>query len=117
MNYFSRLTDIVTCNLAEILDTISHTIRERIRIKGEIKTLTASGRATGTVIGLLPIGLAILLYTIDLDVDMFPPLFAMSRIAGWTAHIMEQFANNRLIRPDVTYIGPMGLQWVPIDQR
>jgi citrate synthase len=60
---------------------------------------------------------AILLYTIDLDVDMFPPLFAMSRIAGWTAHIIEQYANNRLIRPDVTYIGPMGLQWVPVDQR
>lgn len=52
-------------NLAEILDTISHTIRERIRIKGEIKTLTASGRATGTVIGLLPVGLALLLYTIS----------------------------------------------------
>jgi len=52
-------------NLAEILDTISHTIRERIRIKGEIRTLTASGRATGTVIGLLPVGLALLLYTIS----------------------------------------------------
>ncbi|MEO8607507.1 MAG: citrate/2-methylcitrate synthase [Chloroflexota bacterium] len=60
---------------------------------------------------------AILLYTIDLDVDMFPPLFAMSRVVGWTAHIIEQFTNNRLIRPDVTYIGPMGLQWVPIEQR
>ncbi len=60
---------------------------------------------------------AILLYTIDIDVDMFTPLFAMSRIAGWTAHIIEQFANNRLIRPDVNYTGPMGLQWVAIDQR
>jgi citrate synthase len=60
---------------------------------------------------------AILLYTIDLDVDMFPPLFAMSRIVGWTAHIMEQYANNRLIRPDVDYVGPMGLSWVPVDQR
>lgn len=60
---------------------------------------------------------AILLYTIDLDVDMFPPLFAMSRVAGWTAHIMEQYANNRLIRPDVNYVGPMGLPWVPVEQR
>ncbi len=49
-------------NLAEILESISHTIRERIRIKGEIQTLTASGRATGTLIGLLPIGLAVFLY-------------------------------------------------------
>lgn len=52
-------------NLAEILDSISHTIRERIRIKGEIRTLTASGRATGTLIGLLPFGLMILLWFIN----------------------------------------------------
>lgn len=60
---------------------------------------------------------AIVLYTIELDIDMFTPLFAMSRIAGWTAHIIEQFANNRLIRPDVNYVGPMDLPWTPIDQR
>lgn len=54
-------------NLAEILETISHTIRERIRIKGEIRTLTASGRATGTLIGLLPIGLAVFLYLVNPD--------------------------------------------------
>jgi citrate synthase len=60
---------------------------------------------------------AILLYTIHLDVDMFPPLFAMSRVVGWTAHIIEQYANNRLIRPDVNYVGPMGLSWTPVDQR
>jgi tight adherence protein B len=54
-------------NLAEILETISHTIRERIRIKGEIKTLTASGRASGTLVGSLPIGLAIFLYIVNPD--------------------------------------------------
>jgi tight adherence protein B len=52
-------------NLAEILETISHTIRERIRIKGEIRTLTASGRASGTLVGSLPIGLAIFLYIVN----------------------------------------------------
>lgn len=60
---------------------------------------------------------AILLSTIDIDVDMFTPLFAMSRIAGWTAHIMEQFSDNRLIRPDSNYIGPMDLEWTPLDRR
>lgn len=60
---------------------------------------------------------AIVLYTLDLDVDMFTPLFAMSRMAGWTAHIMEQAANNRLVRPDVLYTGPMDLAWVPVEQR
>ncbi len=44
-------------NLAEILDTIAYTIRERVRIKGEIKTLTAQGRMSGYVVGFLPLGL------------------------------------------------------------
>ncbi len=48
---------------------------------------------------------------------MFTPLFAMSRIAGWTAHIMEQFSDNRLIRPDSNYIGPTDLEWTPLDRR
>ena len=52
-------------NLAEILDIISHTIRERVRIKGEIRTLTAQGRLTGWVVSLLPIGLALALYSIN----------------------------------------------------
>jgi citrate synthase len=60
---------------------------------------------------------AILLYTIDLDVEMFTPLFAMSRIAGWSAHILEQIQNNRLIRPRANYVGERDLAWVPLDQR
>lgn len=52
-------------NLAEILDIISYTIRERVRIKGEIRTLTAQGRLTGWIISLLPVGLGIVLYSIN----------------------------------------------------
>ena len=59
---------------------------------------------------------AIVLYTLDLDIDMFTPLFAMSRIAGWTAHIIAQMG-GRLIRPKANYIGPSGLKWVPLSQR
>lgn len=59
---------------------------------------------------------AILLYTIGLDIDMFPPLFAMSRIVGWSAHVIEQMG-GRLIRPDVNYVGPMDLTWKPIEKR
>ena len=54
-------------NLAEVLDTISFTIRERVRIQGEIRTLTAQGRISAWVISLLPIVLALLLYTINPD--------------------------------------------------
>ena len=52
-------------NLAEVLDTISHTIRERVRIKGEIRTLTAQGRISGWIISLLPLGLGLILYAMN----------------------------------------------------
>jgi tight adherence protein B len=57
-------------NLAEILDNISYTIRERVRIKGEIQTLTAQGQITAWVISLLPIGLALFLFIINRDYMM-----------------------------------------------
>jgi citrate synthase len=49
--------------------------------------------------------------------DLFTPVFSVSRMAGWTAHIMEQHADNRLIRPDSEYIGQSGLTWIPLDER
>lgn len=52
-------------NLAEILGIISHTVRERVRIKGEIRTMTAQGRISGWVVGLLPVGLGLILYRIN----------------------------------------------------
>lgn len=49
--------------------------------------------------------------------DLFTPVFSVSRMAGWTAHVMEQHADNRLIRPDSEYIGERGLTWTPLDKR
>jgi tight adherence protein B len=57
-------------NLAEILDSIAYTIRERVRIKGEIQTLTAQGRATAWVISMLPLALLVLLYLVNRDYFM-----------------------------------------------
>ena len=59
---------------------------------------------------------AILLYTLGLDIDMFTPLFAMSRISGWSAHVIAQMG-GRLIRPKANYVGPHDLQFTPMDQR
>ena len=57
-------------------------------------------------------------HTLGIDVDLFTPLFAVSRIAGWTAHVMEQLADNRLIRPRAEYTGPAyPAKWIPIDER
>ena len=49
--------------------------------------------------------------------DQFTPIFAMSRIVGWAAHVMEQHANNRLIRPRAEYTGPTHATYIPIDKR
>jgi citrate synthase len=49
--------------------------------------------------------------------DLFTSVFSVSRMAGWTSHVMEQHADNRLIRPDSEYIGERGLTWTPLDQR
>jgi len=57
-------------------------------------------------------------YSLGIDVDLFTPIFAVSRISGWTAHVLEQYANNRLIRPRAEYIGPEYPQrYVPVEAR
>ena len=56
-------------------------------------------------------------YALGIPTDLFTPIFACSRISGWTAHVLEQFRNNRLIRPRAEYVGPRGLRYVPIEER
>ena len=56
-------------------------------------------------------------YSLGIPTDLFTPIFAIARTAGWTAHVLEQLSDNRLIRPQSNYTGPVGLKVVPIDQR
>jgi citrate synthase len=58
-----------------------------------------------------------MLYALGIEPDLFTTMFTMSRVVGWTGHLLEQYADNRLIRPRSEYIGPMDLRWVPIDER
>jgi citrate synthase len=60
---------------------------------------------------------AAVLSAVGLPGDMFTPTFAVSRVAGWTAHVLEQVSNNRLIRPQSEYVGPTDKTFVPIDRR
>ena len=54
---------------------------------------------------------------LGIPTDLFTGVFSVSRMAGWTAHVIEQHADNRLIRPDSEYIGERGLTWIPVGQR
>jgi citrate synthase len=57
-------------------------------------------------------------HTLGIDVDLFTPIFAISRVSGWTAHVIEQLDDNRLIRPRADYVGPVYPQkYAPIDKR
>ena len=56
--------------------------------------------------------------TLGIDIDLFTPIFAVSRISGWTAHVIEQHDDNRLIRPRADYVGPQyPARYIPLDQR
>lgn len=57
-------------------------------------------------------------YTMGIPLDLYTPIFALARVSGWTAHVLEQHENNRLIRPLSDYIGPeLGRTWVPVEKR
>jgi citrate synthase len=57
-------------------------------------------------------------YSLGIPVDLFTPIFAVSRMSGWTAHVLEQYRNNRLIRPRADYTGEAdGRPWTPLDGR
>src|SRR4029453_18095538 len=57
-------------------------------------------------------------HALGIAIDLFTPIFAVSRVSGWTAHVLEQYANNRLIRPRAEYIGPEYPQrYVPLEAR
>ena len=60
---------------------------------------------------------ALLLHGLGLDVALFTPTFAISRMAGWMAHVREQREANRIIRPQSEYDGPRGRQWVAVEER
>ncbi len=56
-------------------------------------------------------------YMMGIPLDLYTPIFAVSRISGWTGHILEQYANNKLIRPRAEYVGQRGVPYIPIDER
>jgi citrate synthase len=56
-------------------------------------------------------------HTLGIPTDLMTPIFALARMAGWTAHVREQYADNKVIRPSSEYVGPRGLHWTPFEER
>jgi citrate synthase len=56
-------------------------------------------------------------YLMGIPLDLYTPIFAVSRISGWTGHILEQYGHNKLIRPRAEYIGARDLKYVPVNER
>jgi len=56
-------------------------------------------------------------YQMGIPIDIYTPIFALSRVGGWIAHVLEQYDDNRLIRPRARYVGETDREWVPVSQR
>ena len=104
--------------------TVLHDIAERLgRHFGEPRWFDTSMRVQETVMEAKKLYPNVDFYTasvysaLGLPPDLYTPLFAASRMAGWTAHIREQYTDNRLIRPDSEYVGPEPRSWQPLDSR
>ncbi|MBI3330949.1 MAG: citrate synthase, partial [Candidatus Omnitrophica bacterium] len=102
---------------------LKHYAQQLADLTGERRWFEVSGRLQEAVWQAKQLSInvdfysASLLYYLKIPVDLFTPMFACARMAGWSAHILEQLADNRLIRPLAQYVGPRDLRFVPIEQR
>ena len=94
----------------QLLDFTKEVERVTVKILDEVKP----GRDLYANVELYA---ALILHAVGMPAALFTPTFAIGRTAGWTAHVLEQFADNRLIRPQSVYIGPRGRTWRPLAQR
>jgi citrate synthase len=104
--------------------TVLHDIAERLgRRFGETRWFEISVRVQQAVMDAKTLYPNVDFYTasvysaLGLPPDLYTPLFAAARMAGWTAHVREQYADNRLIRPDSEYVGPAPRPWQPLEAR
>jgi citrate synthase len=84
----------------EILNTVARVVSEEKKIFPNVDLYSGAAYAC-----------------MEIPTDQFTPIFAMSRVVGWAAHVLEQHAHNRLIRPRAEYTGPQRQTYVPTDRR
>jgi len=94
----------------DLLDLIKVVEETTVRVLHEVKP----GRDLYANVELYA---ALILHAVGIPSELFTACFAIGRTAGWTAHMIEQLQDNRLIRPNSVYVGPHDLKWTPIDER
>lgn len=94
----------------KLLDLAREVERVTVKVLGEVKP----GRDLYANVELYA---ALVLHAVGIPPELFTPTFAIARTAGWTAHVLEQYADNRLIRPQSVYVGPRNRRFVPIGER
>jgi citrate synthase len=104
--HLKRMAEKLTAELGEpkwiqMSERIAHIMRTEKKLEANVDFYSAT-----------------VYYSLGLPTDLFTPIFAVARTAGWTGHVLEQWADNRLFRPDSEYVGPaIGRKVVPIDKR
>jgi len=111
-------------------DVLSRAAEELFRSDGDVQLYELAREVERVALGLLDeykpgrnlrtnveFFTALVLHGLGIPVDLFTPTFAVSRIAGWTAHCLEQLGANRIIRPESEYTGESDRRWVPLDRR
>lgn len=108
---------------ARILRGLSRQVAEKsggmvwYEISERVDALVAQMRGTREIYPNVDFYSASLLYNLGISPDLMTPMFACSRMSGWTAHVIEQQSDNRLIRPESEYTGPTNLAYIPIGER
>ena len=104
--HLKRMAEKLTAELGEpkwiqMSERIAHIMRTEKKLEANVDFYSAT-----------------VYYSLGLPTDLFTPIFAVARTAGWTGHVLEQWADNRLFRPDSEYVGPaIGRKVVPIEKR
>ncbi len=121
MGFGHRIYKVEDPRATELREVARHLDPERFALARRVEELVVAlleeqkpGRRLYTNVEFYPV---VLLSSMGLSGDLFSPTFAVSRIVGWTAHILEQARNNRLIRPDAEYTGSQHTPFVPLHER
>ncbi len=105
---------------ATVLRDLARRSAERAGSTRLFETAEAIERITFEEKGLYPnvdFYAAVVYNALGIPTDLMTPIFALARTAGWTAHVREQYADNKVIRPGSEYVGPRDRTYVPIEQR